>query len=88
MLFRSTSSVAFIKLFGIGLTLAVVIDATIVRATLVPAFMRLAGDANWWAPARMRRIHDRFGISEAGPNDDFDREMATTPNRELVGGGR
>lgn len=37
-------------MFGIGLGLAVLMDATIVRACLVPAFMRLAGDANWWAP--------------------------------------
>ncbi len=61
----ATSSIAFIKLFGIGLTLAVLMDATIVRATLVPAFMRLAGEANWWAPRWMRRIYDRAGMSEA-----------------------
>ena len=46
----ATSQVTFIKLFGIGLTMAVLVDATLVRAVLVPAFMRLAGDANWWAP--------------------------------------
>jgi RND superfamily putative drug exporter len=62
----ATSSVTFIKLFGIGLTLAVIVDATLIRATLVPAFMRLAGRANWWAPAWMRRLYDRFGISEGG----------------------
>ena len=62
----ATSSVTFIKLFGVGLTLAVVMDATLIRATLVPAFMRLAGEANWWAPRWMRRLHDRFGISESG----------------------
>ena len=39
-------------------------DAFVIRSTLVPAFMRLAGEANWWAPAWMRRIHDRIGISE------------------------
>ncbi|MDQ4064775.1 MAG: MMPL family transporter [Actinomycetota bacterium] len=60
-----TSSVTFIKLFGVGLTLAVVMDATLIRAVLVPAFMRLAGEANWWAPTWLRRIHKRFGISEA-----------------------
>jgi RND superfamily putative drug exporter len=63
----ATSGVSIIKMFGIGLTLAVVADATLIRATLVPAFMRLAGRANWWAPAWMRRIHDRFGISEGAP---------------------
>jgi len=61
----ATSSITFIKLFGIGLTLAVVMDATIVRATIVPAFMRLAGEANWWAPRWMRRLYDRAGMSEA-----------------------
>ncbi len=61
----ATSSVAFIKLFGIGLTVAVIMDATIVRATLVPAFMRLAGEANWWSPRWMRRLYDRAGMSEA-----------------------
>ncbi|MDQ4125086.1 MAG: MMPL family transporter [Actinomycetota bacterium] len=63
----AASGVSIIKMFGIGLTLAVVADATLIRATLVPAFMRLAGRANWWAPAWMRRIHDRLGISEHAP---------------------
>ena len=58
------SGVTFIKMFGLGLALAVVMDATIIRGLLVPAFMRLAGDANWWAPAWMKRIHARFGIHE------------------------
>jgi putative drug exporter of the RND superfamily len=62
----ATSGVTFIKLFGVGLTIAVVMDATLVRATLVPAFMRLAGSANWWAPAWMHRVYERFGISEGG----------------------
>jgi putative drug exporter of the RND superfamily len=59
-----TSGVSFIKLFGIGLTLAVLMDATVVRATLVPAFMRLAGEANWWAPKPLKRLHERFGLKE------------------------
>ena len=59
-----TSQVSFIKLFGFGLALAVVMDATIVRGTLVPAFMRLAGEANWWAPEPLRRLHRRFGLHE------------------------
>jgi RND superfamily putative drug exporter len=61
----ATSSVTFIKLFGVGLTIAVLADATLVRATLVPAFMRLAGRANWWAPRWMRKVYDRFGITES-----------------------
>ena len=39
-------------------------DATLIRATLVPAFMRLAGEANWWAPGPLERLHDRFGLHE------------------------
>jgi RND superfamily putative drug exporter len=60
----ATSRVSFIKIFGIGLSIAVLMDAFVIRATLVPAFMRIAGEANWWAPEWMRRIHDRIGISE------------------------
>ncbi len=60
----ATSQVSFIKLFGVGLTLAVLMDAFVIRGTLVPAFMRLAGEANWWAPRGLRRVHDRIGISE------------------------
>lgn len=45
-------------------------DATLVRMFLVPAFMRLAGRANWWAPAPLRKLHDRFGLSEEVSEDD------------------
>ena len=81
----ATSGVAFIKLFGIGLTLAVLVDAFIIRATLVPAFMTLAGDANWWAPRWLRRIHDRIGISEHVELDD--EELPPTTDEPLVGAG-
>jgi RND superfamily putative drug exporter len=60
----ASSNVSFMKMFGVGMTLAVLVDAFIVRATLVPAFMRLAGDANWWAPGWLRGIYKRFGISD------------------------
>ena len=60
-----SSGISFIKMFGLGLALAVVMDATLVRGALVPAFMKLMGPANWWAPAPLRRLHDRFGIREA-----------------------
>jgi RND superfamily putative drug exporter len=56
--------VSFMKLFGLGLTLAVLLDAFVIRGTLVPAFMRLAGEWNWWAPGPLRRLHDRWGVSE------------------------
>jgi RND superfamily putative drug exporter len=64
--------VSFIKMFGLGLTLAVLMDAFIIRGTLVPAFMRLAGDWNWWAPGPLRRLHDRWGISEHVDLDERD----------------
>ncbi|HZA76145.1 MAG TPA: MMPL family transporter [Acidimicrobiales bacterium] len=60
-----TSGMSFMKLMGLGLTLAIVMDATIVRGLLVPAFMRLAGEANWWAPAPLRRLQQRWGFREA-----------------------
>src|SRR5215217_2767685 len=61
----ATSQVSFLKLFGIGTALAILVDATLIRALLVPAFMRLAGRANWWAPAPLRRLHARVGLREA-----------------------
>ena len=64
----ATSEIIFIKELGIGTALAVLIDATIVRAMLVPSLMALLGKANWWAPAPLRRFHDRFGISELDPD--------------------
>jgi RND superfamily putative drug exporter len=60
----ATSEVTFLQLFGVGTALAVVVDATLIRALLVPAFMRLAGQANWWAPAPLRRLHRRVGLRE------------------------
>ena len=50
-------------------TLAVLMDATLIRMLLVPSFMRLAGRLNWWAPAPLRRLHDRFGLSEEIDDD-------------------
>jgi uncharacterized membrane protein YdfJ with MMPL/SSD domain len=61
----STSKIVFIKEIGVGLVLGVVLDATLVRALLVPSLMKLLGDWNWWAPAPLRRVHERFGLHEA-----------------------
>ena len=60
------AKVALMRLFGVGLTLAVLMDATLVRLVLVPAFMHVAGKWNWWAPRPLRVLHDKFGISETG----------------------
>jgi RND superfamily putative drug exporter len=63
-----TSRVANTKMLGLGIALAVLMDAMVVRTLLVPAVMRLTGRATWWAPPVLRRFHERFGISEdAGP---------------------
>ena len=59
-----SSSATNIKQLGFGVTVAILLDATVVRALLVPAFMRIAGNANWWAPAPLRRLHARLGVRE------------------------
>jgi uncharacterized membrane protein YdfJ with MMPL/SSD domain len=61
----ATSGILFIKLLGVGTAIAVAIDATIIRAFLVPALMALLGKWNWWAPAPLARLHARIGITEA-----------------------
>ena len=60
-----TSEMIFIKQLGVGTALAVLIDATIIRALLVPSLMELLGDWNWWAPKPLQRIRSRLSISEA-----------------------
>jgi RND superfamily putative drug exporter len=90
----STSKVVFIEQIGVGLAIAVIMDATLVRSLLVPATMRLLGRWNWWAPAPLRFIWRRIGLSEteaapvavAGPSaDEPQRAKAPdTPIRQLV----
>jgi RND superfamily putative drug exporter len=60
----STSGITFIKMIGVGMIAAILVDATIVRALLVPATMRLMGRANWWTPGPLRRLYARYGIRE------------------------
>ncbi len=59
------AQVSFMRMFGVGLTLAVLADATLVRMVLVPAFMHALGQWSWWAPKPLVWLHERFGISEA-----------------------
>jgi trehalose monomycolate/heme transporter len=61
----ATGGIAFIKLIGIGMIVAIVVDATLVRALLVPATMRLLGRWNWWAPGPLAKVYRRYGIREA-----------------------
>jgi len=77
----ATSGIVFIKMIGVGMLVAVLVDATVVRALLVPATMRLLGTANWWAPGPLRRWWERHAIRE--------REIApaTRSGSELVNAG-
>ena len=63
----ATSEIIFIKENGVGTALAVLIDASIIRALLVPSLMELLGKWNWWAPAPLRKLHERWGVSETAP---------------------
>ena len=74
----ATSDVVLVKAMGIGMTIAVLVDAFLIRATLVPAFMRLAGRTNWWAPRWLRRWHLRYGIWENEPIALLDRQFEAT----------
>ena len=79
-----TSRVTNTKMLGLGVALAVLMDAMIVRSLLVPAVMRLTGRATWWAPASMRRFHERFGLSEgerpaAAAEEQGDEPAAAEP---------
>jgi RND superfamily putative drug exporter len=65
----SASGIIFIKLLGVGMVIALVVDATVVRVLLVPATMRLLGSANWWAPRPLRRLYARYGIKESDGQD-------------------
>jgi len=62
----SASGITFIKLMGVGMIVALLVDASVVRVLLVPATMRLLGRANWWAPRPLRRLYARYGIREEG----------------------
>jgi uncharacterized membrane protein YdfJ with MMPL/SSD domain len=72
------SGIVFMKMLGVGMLLAILIDATIIRAILVPATMKLLGDWNWWAPGPLRRWWERFGFREepAGEGAPQERAMA------------
>jgi RND superfamily putative drug exporter len=75
----STSGITFIKLIGVGMAVAIVVDATLVRAMLVPATMRLLGRWNWWAPAPLQRWQSRYGWTESElPEADPQREPELT----------
>ncbi|MCS0605003.1 MMPL family transporter [Streptomyces sp. LP11] len=78
-----TSRVTNTKMLGLGIALAVLMDAMVVRSLLVPAIMRLTGRATWWAPAPLRRFHARFGVSEGGGQAP-ERRAGSEEHREPV----
>jgi uncharacterized membrane protein YdfJ with MMPL/SSD domain len=73
----SGSGITFIKLMGVGMIVALIVDASIVRVMLVPATMRLLGRANWWAPRPLRSLYAQYGIRES--DEVGDTPGATTP---------
>lgn len=82
-----TSRIANTKMLGLGIALAVLMDAMVVRTLLVPAVMRLTGRATWWAPRPLKALHSRFGLSEGeGPGRAPLREEPV-PDREPAHSG-
>jgi RND superfamily putative drug exporter len=77
----ATSQVSSIKMLGVGLTLAILVDATLIRAVLMPAAMRLLGAANWWAPASTPGLHTRAasGIGACAPATTLPRPPSAVP---------
>jgi RND superfamily putative drug exporter len=76
----ATSGITFIAMIGVGMVIAIFVDATVVRVLLVPATMRLLGDWNWWAPGPLARIYDRYGLRET---DDLPASGVPAEFREL-----
>jgi RND superfamily putative drug exporter len=87
----SISGITFIKLIGVAMLIAVLVDATIVRALLVPATMRLLGNANWWAPGPLKRLYNRHGLHDGtepistGHLIDDGPSRITVPTSRAVG---
>ncbi|MCW2797821.1 MMPL family transporter [Nocardioides sp.] len=78
------SGIVFMKMLGIGMLVALLIDATVVRALLVPATMKLLGTWNWWAPGPMRRWWERYGFREDGPDAEGPASMSAEKSPAAV----
>src|SRR6185369_24921 len=74
----ATGEMAFIKMMGVGMIVAIAVDATLVRMVLVPATMRLLGRWNWWVPGPLGAVYRRFGIKHEAPSP----QPAAAPSRE------
>ena len=77
------AQVSFMRMFGLGLTLAILVDATLVRMVLLPAFMHVMGEWNWWAPKWMTKLHNRIGIEDGLPPE---RQVTLAPHAIEVPG--
>jgi uncharacterized membrane protein YdfJ with MMPL/SSD domain len=73
----SASGITFLKLMGVGMIVALILDATVIRVLLVPATMRLLGNANWWAPGPLGRLYARYGIKD----QESERPVEPVPAR-------
>jgi putative drug exporter of the RND superfamily len=83
----ATSGISLLKLLGAGIAVALIVDATLIRALLLPALMRLLGSVNWWAPAPLRRLHAAVGFSESpepGPATAASRPRSAPAPRSQV----
>jgi RND superfamily putative drug exporter len=78
----ATSGITFIKMIGVGIVVALLVDATLVRLLLVPATMRLLGRGNWWAPPFLRTLYARYGLRES---DGESLPEAVARNADLAG---
>ena len=80
----ATGEISQIKQVGVGLSLAVLVDATIVRMLLVPATMKLMGDYNWWAPAPLKRLYERMGMGEIEHEEAEETPHAAAPSSGVI----
>ncbi|MBA3252234.1 MAG: MMPL family transporter [Geodermatophilaceae bacterium] len=83
----STSGITFIKMVGVGMFVALIVDATLVRLLLVPATMRLLGRHNWWAPSFLSRLYGRYGVREEAEPTAPRPVVPVTTKAEKVGAG-
>lgn len=81
----ATGRVMYLQMIGVGVAVAIIVGATIIRAILVPALMRLAGPLNWWAPGPLRRLQHRIDPRGTAPEDVLRPRTEATPSPESDG---